>query len=94
MILSENFKLNNGNFIPKIAFGTWQISNDRVTDAVKAALSLGYRHIDTAAAYGNECGIGKALRESGLSRQEVFITTKIPAEVKSYEGAKKVIASS
>lgn len=94
MILSENFQLNNGISIPKIAFGTWQISNDRVTDAVKAALSVGYRHIDTAAAYENECGVGKALRESGLFREDVFITTKIPAEVKTYEGAKAVIDAS
>ena len=94
MILSENFQLNNGVAIPRIAFGTWQIPNDRVTDAAKAALSVGYRHIDTAAAYENECGVGKALRESGLRREEVFITTKIPAEVKTYEGAKAVIAAS
>lgn len=51
MILSETFQLNNGIAIPKIAFGTWQIENDSVTGAVKAALSVGYRHIDTAAAY-------------------------------------------
>ena len=94
MILSENFQLNNGISIPRIAFGTWQISNDRVTDAVRTALSVGYRHIDTAAAYENECGVGKALRESGLRREEVFITTKIPADVKTYEGAKAVIAAS
>ena len=94
MILSENFKLNNGIAIPKIAFGTWQISNDSVTDAVKTALSVGYRHIDTAAAYENESGVGKALRESGLCREDVFITTKIPAEVKTYEGAKAVITAS
>ena len=94
MILSENFQPNNGVSIPRIAFGTWQISNDRVTDAAKAALAAGYRHIDTAAAYENECGVGKALRESGLRREEVFITTKIPAEVKTYEGAKAVIAAS
>lgn len=94
MILSEKFQLNNGVSIPRIAFGTWQISNDRVTDAAKAALSVGYRHIDTAAAYENECGVGEALRETGLRREEVFITTKIPAEIKTYEGAKAMIAAS
>ena len=94
MILSEKFQLNNGVAIPRIAFGTWQISNDRVTDAAKAALSVGYRHIDTAAAYENECGVGEALRETGLRREEVFITTKIPAEIKTYEGAKAMIAAS
>lgn len=94
MILSEKLLLNNGISIPRIAFGTWQIPNDRVTDAAKAALSVGYRHIDTAVAYKNECGVGKALRESGLFREEVYITTKIPADVKSYEGAKAVISAS
>lgn len=94
MILSEKFQLNNGVAIPGIAFGTWQISNDRVTDAAKAALSVGYRHIDTAAAYENECGVGKALWETGLRREDVFITTKIPAEIKTYEGAKAMIAAS
>lgn len=94
MILSEKIQLNNGISIPRIAFGTWQIPNDRVMDAAKAALSLGYRHIDTAAAYENERGVGKAVAESGLRRDEVFITTKIPAEVKTYEAAKAVIAAS
>lgn len=94
MILSEKYQLNNGTSIPKIAFGTWQISNDDVTDAVKVAISMGYRHIDTAAAYENECGVGKALNESGFCRDDFFITTKIPAEVKTYEGAKNVIAAS
>ena len=94
MIISEKFQLNNGVAIPRVAFGTWQISNDCVTDAAKAALSMGYRHIDTAVAYENECGVGKAVRESGLRRDEVFITTKIPAEVKTYEGAKAMIAAS
>lgn len=84
MILSEKLQLNNGISIPRIAFGTWQITNDHVTAVAKSALSVGYRHIDTAAAYENECGVGKALRESGLRREDVFITTKIPAEVKTY----------
>ena len=94
MILSEKLLLHNEISIPRITFGTLQISNDRVTDAVKSALSVGYRHIDTAAAYENEWGVGKALRESGLRREEGFITTKIPAEVKTYEGAKAMIAAS
>lgn len=94
MILSEKLLLNNGISIPRIAFGTWQIANDQVTDAAKTALSVGYRHIDTAAAYENECGVGKALRESGLCREDAFITTKIPANVKTYEGAKAIISAS
>ena len=94
MIIDENYTLNSGYEIPQIAFGTWQVDNASVTDAVKTALSLGYRHIDTAAAYANEPGIGKALAESGLPREAVFITTKIPADIKNYAGAKSVIHDS
>ncbi len=94
MILDENFVLNTGYQIPRIAFGTWQIDNDTVIDAAKTALSLGYRHIDTAAAYENEAGVGKAIAESGLAREEIFITTKIPAEIKNYEAAKESIRNS
>lgn len=94
MILNETYTLNNGYEIPKIAFGTWQIDNTAVTDAVKTALSLGYRHIDTAAAYGNEAGIAKAIAESGIAREEIFITTKIPGEIKNYDDAKKSIHDS
>ena len=94
MILNETYTLNSGYEIPKIAFGTWQINNDSVTDAVKTALSLGYRHIDTAAAYENETGVGKAIAESGIDREDIFITTKIPGEVKNYDDAKKIISDS
>lgn len=94
MILNETYTLNTGYEIPKIAFGTWQIDNTAVTDAVKTALSLGYRHIDTAAAYGNETGIAKAIAESGIAREHIFITTKIPGEIKNYDDAKKSINDS
>lgn len=94
MILNETYMLNSGYEIPKIAFGTWQIDNDAVTNAVKTALSLGYRHIDTAAAYQNETGVGKAIAESGIDREDIFITTKIPGEVKNYDDAKKMIRNS
>lgn len=94
MILNETYTLNTEYEIPKIAFGTWQIDNTAVTDAVKTALSLGYRHIDTAAAYGNETGIAKAIAESGLAREDIFITTKIPGEIKNYDDAKKSINDS
>src|SRR6201986_2355845 len=63
--------------IPLIGLGVWQVENDReCVDAVRWALELGYRHIDTAQAYGNEGSVGQGLRESGVSREEVFITTK------------------
>ena len=86
-ILNESFELGNGISIPKMALGTWQIANNAVTGAVSEALRFGYRHIDTAAAYENESGVGRAVRESGIPREELFITTKIPAELKSYEEA-------
>ena len=83
-MLEESYTLNNGIKIPKLGLGTWLIKNDRVTDVVKEAIRLGYRHIDTAQAYGNEEGIGKALKEVDVKRNELFITTKVHAEFKSY----------
>lgn len=94
MILQETYELNNGIRIPKLGFGTWQIPEDQVAVPVIQAVKAGYRHIDTAAAYGNEKGVGAGIRDCGVAREELFITTKIPAEVKSYEGAKEIIAAS
>lgn len=91
MILDENVKLNNGKEIPKMALGTWFIDDKLVADAVCNALKIGYRHIDTAQAYGNERGIGEGLRKSGVSREKVFITSKVAAEHKTYELAAKSI---
>jgi diketogulonate reductase-like aldo/keto reductase len=88
MKTNKNFTLYNGIKIPDIGFGTWQIPNGRATyDAVSYALSVGYRHIDTANAYRNEESLGRAVRDSGISRSEIFITSKLPAEIKSYKGA-------
>lgn len=94
MILNETYELHNGVRIPKLALGTWQVSNEDVVNSVKDALALGYRHFDTAAAYQNEEGISKALKENGIERESVFLTTKIPAEIKSYEKAKDAIEAS
>ena len=69
--------LNNGVEIPQLGFGVFQIPEDETTAAVSSALETGYRHIDTAAIYGNEAGVGRALADSGLSRDELFITTKV-----------------
>jgi diketogulonate reductase-like aldo/keto reductase len=69
--------LADGNEIPLVGLGVWQVRNGRAcVDAVRWALELGYRHIDTAQAYGNEESVGQGLRESGVPRREVFITTK------------------
>ncbi|MEL4505618.1 aldo/keto reductase [Luteococcus sp. H138] len=69
--------LHDGKQIPQLGFGVWQVENDQATPAVAKALEVGYRHIDTAAIYGNEEGVGKAIAESGIPREELFITTKL-----------------
>ncbi len=87
--LTDTFTLANGVEIPKIGFGTWQIPDGAPAyDAVAAALRAGYRHIDTARAYGNEASVGRAIRDSGIPRDQIFVTTKLPAEVKDYDGAR------
>ncbi len=88
-ILNEFYVLENGIKIPKLGFGTWQIPNGEVTyNAVSAALRNGYRHIDTAAAYRNEESVGKAIKDSGIPREKIFVTTKLESHIKDYEGAK------
>lgn len=72
-----NITLNDGQQIPQLGFGVWQVSTDDIVPAVAHALKVGYRHIDTAAIYGNEEGVGKAIAESGVPRDELFITTKL-----------------
>lgn len=94
MVLLEDFILINGVKIPKLGFGTWQIPDDKAEDAVCFALKNGYRHIDTATAYNNEEGVGRGIKKSGVKREEIFITTKVPAFVKTGEETEKVIASS
>lgn len=79
--------MNNGLAIPKLALGIWLIDNDRVAEAVCQAVKIGYRHIDTAQAYGNECGVGEGLRTCGVSRDKIFVTSKVAAEHKTYESA-------
>lgn len=87
MILKENYMLSNGVEIPKLGLGTWFISDEDVVQAVKDAVKIGYRHIDTAQAYQNESGVGKGIKDCGLERDDVFVTSKLAAEVKSYEEA-------
>ena len=90
----KTFKLSNGVEAPALAYGTWLIKNENAANCVKMALEAGYRHIDTAQAYGNEEGVGQGIKESGLKREEVFITSKVQAEYKSYKKAKKSIDES
>lgn len=94
MILEETYTLSNGVEIPRLGLGTWFIGNADVVQAVKDAATIGYRHIDTAHAYGNEEGVGEGIRSSGVSRDQMFVTTKLAAEEKSYEQAVEAIDES
>ncbi|MBN9887086.1 aldo/keto reductase [Salipiger abyssi] len=94
MIHNETYTLSNGVDIPKLGLGTWMIEDDVAADAVKAAIGLGYRHIDTAQAYGNERGVGEGIRASGIARDKLFLQTKLAAEIKDYDGAKAAIEGS
>jgi diketogulonate reductase-like aldo/keto reductase len=85
MNYTDTFTLANGVNIPKIGLGTWLIDGAAATQAVQDALKIGYRHIDTAQAYGNEAEIGAAIRASSVARQEIFVTTKVAAEAKTYD---------
>ncbi|MFX1586460.1 MAG: aldo/keto reductase, partial [Promethearchaeota archaeon] len=87
MILEEKYTLSNRVEIPKLGLGTWFISNKVIEQAVKDAAKIGYRHIDTAQAYGNESGVGEGIRACGVKREDMFVTTKLAAEVKSYKEA-------
>ena len=89
--MNKTITLNNGVEIPMLGFGTWCIDDDKAADAVKTAIELGYRLIDTAQAYGNEVGVGKGVRGSGVLREELFVVSKVAAENKSYESAAKSI---
>lgn len=91
MYLKESYKLSNGVLIPKVGLGTWLIDNNDVNDVVSNAISLGYRHIDTAQAYLNEEGVGLGIIKSGVDRKDLFITSKIAAELKDFDRAYKSI---
>ena len=91
----EKFVLNNQQEIPAVGFGVFMIPNNGPTyDATLAALKAGYRHIDTAAGYMNESDVGKAIKDSGIAREEIFITSKLWLQDYGYENAKKGIETS
>lgn len=94
MIFKETYTLSNGVEIPKLGLGTWFIPDDTVADAVREAVKTGYRHIDTAQAYENERGVGEGIRTSGVKREELFVTTKLAAEAKTYDEAAAAIEGS
>ena len=91
MIFEEAFTLSNGVQIPKLGLGTWFIPDESAAQAVKDAVSIGYRHFDTAQAYGNERGVGEGVRTCGVAREQLFVTTKLAAEAKTYAEAAAAI---
>ncbi|MFE7577194.1 aldo/keto reductase [Streptomyces sp. NPDC057521] len=93
-ILNETYTLSNGVEIPKLGLGTWFIDDDRAAAAVRAAVEIGYRNIDTAQAYGNERGVGEGIRTSGAAREDLFVSTKLAAEIKDHDTAAAAIDES
>lgn len=91
MIYDKVLNLSNGVEIPQLAFGTWKIPDNEASAAVENALAIGYRHIDTAQAYHNEAGVGEGIRKSGVKREQIFVNSKVEAEIKDYANAKKSI---
>jgi diketogulonate reductase-like aldo/keto reductase len=89
-----NVILNNGIEVPQLGFGVWRVPADDTRRAVSAALDAGYRHIDTAKLYANEEGVGAAIRESGLDRDEVFVTTKVWNSDQGYDDTMRAFDAS
>ncbi|HBQ34327.1 MAG TPA: 2,5-diketo-D-gluconic acid reductase [Ochrobactrum anthropi] len=87
-------KLNDGNHIPQLGYGVWQVGNDEAVAAVSEALKAGYRHIDTAAIYGNEEGVDKAIKSSGIERGDIYLTTKLWNGEQGYESTLKAFEAS
>jgi diketogulonate reductase-like aldo/keto reductase len=93
-VLDETYRLSNGVEIPRLGLGTWFIDDGEAAEAVRAAVEIGYRNIDTAQAYGNERGVGEGVRTAGVSRDELFVSTKLAAEIKDYDQAVAAIDGS
>jgi diketogulonate reductase-like aldo/keto reductase len=87
VILNETYTLSNSVTIPKLGLGTWFIDDDKAAQAVRDAVEIGYRNIDTAQAYGNERGVGEGVRTADVPRDELFVSTKLAAEIKDYDQA-------
>lgn len=90
----NKIKLNNGLEIPVVGLGTFKAKNDEVYNSVLIALREGYRHIDTAAIYGNEVEVGKAIKDSGIPREDIFLTSKLWNSEQGYESTKKAFENS
>lgn len=88
--MAKNIMFNDGNSIPQLGYGVWQIEDNGAADAVSTALETGYRHIDTASIYGNEVGVGRGIAASPVPREDIFLTTKL---WNSDQGFEKAIAA-
>jgi diketogulonate reductase-like aldo/keto reductase len=93
-MVNETYKFSNGLEIPKLGLGTWLLNDEQAAQAVRDAVFIGYRHIDTAQAYMNEVGVGEGVRSCGVAREELFITTKVAAEAKNYDAVTQSIDES
>jgi len=85
--LSKTARLNDGHSIPRIGFGVWRLDDNKAPDVVAAAIGAGYRHIDTAQGYDNEAGVGKGIRSAGVSREDLFVTSKLRTSHQGYDKA-------
>lgn len=94
MTEQTHITLNDGNRIPQVGLGVWQTPDDEAAPAVKAALDAGYRHVDTAAVYENEEGVGKGIKQSGVARGEIFLTTKLWNVDQGYDSTLKAFDAS
>jgi 2,5-diketo-D-gluconate reductase A len=88
------FDLNDGNKMPRLGFGLWQIPNEQAPDVVDQAIRTGYRLIDTAAGYGNEEGVGEGINAAGVARTDLFVTTKLASQDHGYDEALKAFEKS
>lgn len=80
-------RLNDGSSIPQIGLGTWPLNDEEVADAVVKAIEIGYRHFDTAVKYGNETGVGKGIRDTGIDREDMYVTTKLDGTYQGHDRA-------
>ena len=94
MTTVPKIQLNDGRSIPQFGFGVWQVSTDDIVPAVTKALKVGYRHIDTAAMYGNEEGVGQAITDSGIARDDLFVTTKLNNDAHGFEASQQAAKES
>ena len=94
MTFSPELTFNDGNTIPQLGYGVWQVEDDVAEKVVVQAFEAGFRHIDTAKIYGNEAGVGRAIERSGLKPEEIFITTKLWNADQGYESTLKAFEES